>query len=63
MAAGEGGVSLPFQRTSGGRLPIEAVRTLSVPQMIDGRAKEIIGATISEKLGDRFDHHIRQAMK
>lgn len=63
IAAGNGGVSLPFQRTSGARMPIEAVRTLSVPQMIDGRARDTIQETISEKLGERFEHHVKQAMK
>jgi len=63
VASGNGGVSLPFQRTSEARMPIEAVRTLSVPQMIDGRAKETIEQNISEKLGDRFEHHIKQAMR
>lgn len=55
--------TIPFQRTSEKRYPIEAVRTLSVPQMIDGRARETIEQTISEKLGERFMHHIKQATK
>ena len=63
IAAGNGGANLPFQKTSEDRTPIEAVRTLSVPQMIDGRARETIEATISEQLGKRFAHHIQQAMK
>lgn len=63
IAAGNGGASLPFQRTGQGRTPIEAVRTLSVPQMIDGRARETIEQTISEKLGERFQHHIARATK
>lgn len=63
IASGNGGSTLPFQRTGEGRMPIEAVRTLSVPQMIDGRAKETIEQTISTKLGQRFEHHIQQAMK
>lgn len=63
IASGNGGASLPFQRTGEGRMPIEAVRTLSVPQMIDGRARETIEEAIGEKLGDRFAHHIKQAMK
>lgn len=63
IAAGNGGAVLPFQRTGEGRTPIEAVRTLSVPQMIDGRARETIEATISEKLGERFEHHVKRAMK
>lgn len=63
IAEGQGSNALPFQRTGEGRGPIEAVRTLSVPQMIDGRARETIQSMISEKLGARFEHHIKQAMK
>lgn len=63
VTQGKGGVSLPFQKTSEGRKPIEAVRTLSVPQMIDGRAHTTIEQTISDKLGERFQHHVQQAMK
>ena len=63
IAQGNGGVSLPFQRVGEGRMPIEAVRTLSVPQMIEGRARGDIEATLGEKLTERFDHHINQTMK
>ena len=63
IAEGKGGSVLPFQRTGAGRMPIEALRTLSVPQMIEGRAKDTIEEMISEKLGARFAHHIEQAMK
>ena len=63
ITAGKGGSVLPFQRTGEGRGPIEAVRTLSVPQMIDGRARETIEQTLSTKLGERFQHHIDRAMK
>lgn len=63
IAAGNGGVSLPFQRKGEARMPIEAVRTLSVPQMIDGRARETIEELISDNLSKRFEHHIQQAMK
>ena len=63
ITSGRGGSSLPFQRTSEARMPIEAVRTLSVPQMIDGRAHDTIEQTINEKLGDRFMHHIERATK
>lgn len=55
--------TIPFQRTSEARYPIDAVRTLSVPQMIDGRARETIEQYISEGLTKRFEHHINQAMK
>jgi len=63
IAEGRGGVYLPFQRTGEGRTPIEAVRTLSVPQMISGRAQETIDELISTNLEKRFEHHIQQAMK
>ena len=55
--------TIPFQRKSEARYPIEAVRTLSVPQMIDGRARETIEQKISEELGKRFEHHIQQITK
>lgn len=55
--------TLPFQKSGTGRGPIDAVRTLSVPQMIDGRARETIESTINEKLGGRLAHHIKQATK
>ena len=55
--------AIPFQRTGSGRGPLEAVHTLSVPQMIDGRAKETIETMISEGLEKRFAHHVQQAMK
>lgn len=63
VTSANGGVALPFQRKGEGRGPIEAVRTLSVPQMIDGRARGTIEQTISEKLGERFEHYVARAMK
>lgn len=63
IASGNGGSVLPFQRSGESRMPIEAVRTLSVPQMIEGRAKETIEKNISEQLGKRFEHHIKQITK
>lgn len=63
VAEGKGSSVLPFQRTSDGRMPIEAVRTLSVPQMIEGRARDTIEQTINEKLEARLEHNIKQAMK
>ena len=60
---GNGGVALPFQRKGAGRMPIEVVRTLSVPQMIDGRANNTIKENVSTELEKRFAHHVAQAMK
>lgn len=44
-------------------MPIEVVRTLSVPQMIDGRASETIENKLSTELEKRFNHHIERAKK
>lgn len=64
IASGNGGSTLPFQRTGDGRMPIEGVRTLSVPQMISGdRAKPTIEQLLSDNLEKRFEHHVQQAMK
>lgn len=59
----DGALMLPFQRKGNDRSSIEAVHTLSVPQMIEGRARETIKQIINEKVGERFSHHIEQAMK
>lgn len=63
IAPGKGGVLLPFQKKTEARSPIEAVRTLSVPQMIDGRAKETINEIISTNMEKRFQNHIQRVMK
>lgn len=61
--ASSNGATLPFQRKGTARTPVEAVRTLSVPQMISGKAKETIEQLISENIEKRFEHHVQQAMK
>ena len=63
IAAGKGDSILPFQRTSKSRSPIEAVRTLSVPQMISGRAENTIQELLATNLEKRFEHHIKQIIK
>lgn len=63
LTSSNGSGSIPFQRTGAGRTPIEAVHTLSVPQMIDGRAKGTIEGAIESKLGARFQHHVGRIMK
>lgn len=63
LAPANGGTVLPFQRTSDKRMPIEVIRTVSVPQMIDGRAKETIEQKIQENMQKRFEHNLSQVMK
>ena len=61
LAHSGGGESkeIPFQRKSSSRLPIEPIKTLSIPQMIetnDGTKPEIEKA-INEGLEKRFNHY------
>lgn len=58
-AGGAGTKEIPFQRTGQSRLPIEAIKTISVPQMIetgDG-VKPQIEEAINEGLEKRFNHY------
>lgn len=55
---------IPFQRTGGGRTPVEAIKTVSVPQMITNeKVAETIQKNIEEGLTKRLEHHAQQAMK
>ena len=63
-----GAPNIPFQRTPGHKFPVEAIHTLSVPQMIGNeehpsKASETINNMISEKLEKRFNDHIKRTMK
>lgn len=52
--------SIPFQRTGTARLPIEAIKTLSVPQMVqdgNGNLKPSVDKAINENLEKRFHHY------
>ena len=57
--SGAAGPEIPFKRTTAQRLPIEAVKTLSIPQMIDN---EVVSADIQKRIDDvltkRLQHHI-----
>lgn len=58
-----GGHYLPFQRKSTDRKDIEAVRTISLPQMVGSkRTEEGIQRAISEGLGKRLDHYMDRYM-
>lgn len=62
--AGKGsGPIIPFQRQGDGRGPVHAVHTLSVPQMISGKAKETIDELIEENMQKRLENHVKQIMK
>lgn len=62
-SGGEGTKQIPFQREGSDRLPIKAIKTISVPQMIedgDGNLKEGIDKIINENLQKRFEHYTKQ---
>ncbi len=56
---------IPFQRRGAARTPIDAIKTLSVPQMIESKQgiKPKDEKVINEKLEKRFEHHCEQALK
>lgn len=59
-----GGHYLPFQRKSTNRRDIEAVKTISLPQMVSSkRTSEGIQQAINEGLGKRVDHYMNRYMK
>lgn len=54
-----GTTHIPFQREGTERLPIKAVKTLSVPQMIDNeKVNEAIYKRIAEEGIKRLNHHV-----
>lgn len=63
QSGSEGTTHIPFQREGSGRLPIRAVKTVSVPQMIDN---EEVNAAIYERIAEegikRLNHHVDRYM-
>lgn len=58
-----GGTYIPFQRKSVRRNDVEAIKTLSLPQMVSSdRTAEGIQQAISEGLAKRLDHHMNRYM-
>lgn len=58
-----GGQYLPFQRKSKNRKDIEAIKTISLPQMVGSeRTAEGIQRAINEGLGKRLDHYLDRYM-
>lgn len=55
-----GGIYIPFQRKSVNRSDIQAIKTISVPQMISSeRTSPGISAAINDNLSKRLDHHMK----
>lgn len=53
---------IPFQRKSTDRKDVEAIKTVSLPQMISGKAAEDITSAINNGLGKRLDHYMERYM-
>ena len=59
-----GGGYIPFKRSSAKRYPVESVKTLSLPQMIDNpNVREQIEDKVNEELAKRLEHNISRFMK
>ncbi len=58
-----GGHYLPFQRKSTDRKDIDAIKTISLPQMVASKRTEAgIRKAIDENLGKRLDHYMNRYM-
>lgn len=63
LGTNKGTGQIPFQRTGQGRTPIEAIKTLSIPQMITNEdVAAQIQKNIDEGLTKRLENHLKQAM-
>jgi hypothetical protein len=64
-SGGSGSTQIPFKRKGQSRLPIEAVKTLSIPQMIQSGegTKPRIEQAINEGLEKRFKHYCDQYLR
>lgn len=62
-AKSEGTNYIPFQRKSTDRDNVEAIKTLSLPQMVSSkRTEEGIRTAINNGIGKRLDHHMKRYM-
>lgn len=63
LGGNKGTGEIPFQRTGKARTPIEAIKTLSIPQMITNETVAAqIQKNIDEGLTKRLENHMKQAM-
>lgn len=59
-----GATYIPFQRKSVNRRDVEAIKTVSLPQMVSSkRTEDGIQRAINEGLGKRLDHYINRYMR
>lgn len=63
LGGNRGGGQIPFKRTGQSRLPIEPVKTVSVPQMIGNPEVEVeIKEKINNGMSERLRHHLGRAL-
>lgn len=54
---------IPFQRSPGGKYPVTAIHTLSVPQMVDNeKVNTAIYKRLNEETAKRLEHHMKRAL-
>ena len=59
-----GSTYIPFQRKSVNRNDVEAIKTISLPQMVSSkRTEDGIQRAINEGLGKRLDHYMNRYMR
>ncbi len=58
--SGAGTMEIPFKRTSERRLPIEAIRTVSIPQMI---TNEKVASDIKTRMNDLLNTRLKHNME
>lgn len=64
LGSNRGGGYIPFKRTGAGRYPIESIKTVSLPQMVDNpNVKEKIESGVNDLLSKRLEHNIKRFMK
>lgn len=64
LGSNRGGGYIPFRRTTKSRYPIESVKTLSLPQMIDNEnVSKRIQQDINELLEKRLAHNLKRFLK
>lgn len=64
LGSNRGGGYIPFKRTGAGRYPIESIKTVSLPQMVDNpNVREQIKSSINDLLAKRLEHNLQTIMK
>lgn len=64
LGSNSGGGYIPFKRKGKSRYPIQAVKTLSVPQMVDNRTvSRAINRDINQMLEQRLEHNLNRFMR